>query len=135
MRLLINIDAPDVDAAARFYETALGLTVKRRLFDGQIIEMALDDRIFHIIPSAGGAPAFAGGEARRYARHWTPIHLDFVVDDLEAAIARAVAAGAILERPLSRAAWGAIAGFADPFGHGFCLIQLSDAGYDVVASS
>ena len=28
--------------------------------------------------------------------------------------------------------WGKIAGVADPFGHGICLIQLLGAGYDEV---
>jgi hypothetical protein len=33
-----------------------------------------------------------------FGRHWTPIHLDFVVDDLDAAVERAVSAGATIER-------------------------------------
>ena len=31
-------------------------------------------------------------------------------------------------------AWGRIAHMADPFGHGFCLIQFVGRGYDEVAT-
>ena len=37
---------------------------------------------------------------RDYERHWTPVHLDVVVDDLDAAVRRAVDAGAKLERDI-----------------------------------
>jgi hypothetical protein len=32
-------------------------------------------------------------------------------------------------------AWGRIATFADPCGHGFCLIGFSTCGYDAVADA
>ena len=35
--------------------------------------------------------------SRSYRRHWTPIHLDVLVDDLSEALDRAVTAGAIQE--------------------------------------
>ena len=76
----------------------------------------------------------APGSARHYSRHWTPVHLDFVVPDIHAACARAQAAGATPEGPLRSHAWGHIAVFADPFGHGFCLIQFLNRGYDEIAS-
>jgi predicted enzyme related to lactoylglutathione lyase len=58
------------------------------------------------------------------------VHLDFLVDDVDAAVVRAVAAGAKLERPAETHAWGRIAILADPFGHGFCLLAPSGRGYD-----
>jgi predicted enzyme related to lactoylglutathione lyase len=61
------------------------------------------------------------------------VHLDFVVADLEAAVARATAAGARLERPIVSRAWGRMANLADPFGHGLCLLELSEQGYDAIA--
>jgi hypothetical protein len=33
------------------------------------------------------------------------------------------------------AAYGQLAMFADPFGHGFCLIQFNSAGYDALLAS
>ncbi len=50
----------------------------------------------------------------------------------DAALARAVAAGATLEQSLRERRWGRIAVLADPFGHGFCLIQFSAEGYDAL---
>jgi uncharacterized glyoxalase superfamily protein PhnB len=53
-----------------------------------------------------------------------------VVDDIEEAVTRAVAAGALLEVPVRRETWAKIEMLADPFGHGFCLIQFVGRGYD-----
>ncbi len=74
-------------------------------------------------PAPGAAP-------RDYARHWTPVHLDVVVDDIEAALDRAEAAGAVRESHPDTHPWGRIVRLADPFGHGLCLIQLLGRGYD-----
>ena len=54
---------------------------------------------------------------RRYDRHWTPVHLDVVVEDVEAALARSIAAGAHAQTEIKTAAWGKIVTIADPFGH------------------
>lgn len=66
-------------------------------------------------------------------RHWTPVHLDFVVPDLDAAIDRARLAGATLEGAPTTHAYGRLALLADPFGHGFCLIEFTGRGYDAIA--
>jgi len=66
---------------------------------------------------------------RDYSRHWTPVHLDFVVADVDRAVERALAAGATLDRPIQRRPkLGDMANMADPFGHGFDLIQERKAG-------
>ena len=82
---------------------------------------------------AGTPAAGATRQPRDYARHWTPVHLDVVVDDVDAAVARAVAAGARLEDPAATHAWGRIAHLSDPFGHGICLLQFLGRGYDELA--
>ena len=81
------------------------------------------------MPNAASSAAYAGGPARDYARHWTPIHLDFVVDDVDAAVARACAAGAKLESAAQPRSWGRIAILSDPFGHGFCLLSFARGDY------
>ena len=43
------------------------------------------------------------------------------------------AAGATLEEPTAIHAWGKIVRLADPFGHGFCLIEFLGRGYDEIA--
>jgi predicted enzyme related to lactoylglutathione lyase len=80
-------------------------------------------------------PAPGVTRPRDYSRHWTPVHLDFVVDDIDAAVERAVALGAVLERPVTTSAWGRLAVMADPFGHGFCFVQFLGRGYDEIAQA
>ena len=67
---------------------------------------------------------------RDYGRHWTPVHLDFAVDDLERAIARAEAAGARREGLITEHAYGRMQLLADPFGHGIDLLEFHRGGYD-----
>jgi len=128
----ICIDVDDVDRAVDFYGRALGLTVRRR-FDSGFAEMAGATVPVDLLGKPGGTTPYSGagaGETRRYGRHWTPIHLDVVVDDIDVAVARAVEAGARLERAVQQQPWGRLAVLADPFGHGFCFIQLIGRGYD-----
>ena len=65
--------------------------------------------------------------------NWTPVHLDFAVEDIHAAAGQAVRAGAKLEDEVHTHAWGRVVHIADPFGHGFCLIQFLGRGYDAIA--
>jgi predicted enzyme related to lactoylglutathione lyase len=131
MSVLINIDVPDVEAALAFYGAAFGLTVKRR-FGADGIELAgWPSPVFLLRKDAGSVGA--GTSLRTYERHWTPVHLDVVVDDLEAALLRARAAGATAESEIKVARWGKLALMADPFGHGLCLIEFMGRGYDEIA--
>ena len=41
-------------------------------------------------------------------------------------------AGAKLEVPAKDTPYGRIAMLADPFGHGFCLLQFNERGYDAL---
>jgi predicted enzyme related to lactoylglutathione lyase len=133
MRLLVNIDVEDLERATRFYCDALGLRVGRR-FDGWI-ELVGAGAPIYLLPKAAGTQAFPEGSRRTYARHWTPVHLDFVVPDIAKALARASAAGARLERDVTKHPYGRLALLADPFGNGFCLIEFTGRGYDEIALS
>lgn len=127
-RLLVNIDVPSLARAEAFYTTVFGLTAGRR-FDGVVELLGLDAPLY-LLENADGS----GTPRRDYARHWTPVHLDIAVDDLTAATARAEAAGARAEGPERAPGYGRIRTFADPFGHGFCLIQFTEEGYDAIAA-
>ena len=129
--LLVNIDVPDLAAAERFYRDAFGLHAGRR-FDGAVELLGAGAPIY-LLQNAEGTTTTPAAAVRRYARHWTPVHLDIVVDDLDAALPRAVAAGAVLEQGPDTRRWGRIAVLADPFGHGVCLVQFTGAGYDAIA--
>jgi len=130
--LLVNIDVPDLARAVRFYTEAFGLSVSRRFGDGGAELTGWPARLYLLEKPAGTIGA--GNQPRGYGRHWTPVHLDVVVDDLAPALARAIAAGAVLEGEVAVAAWGTIARLADPFGHGVCLVQFLNRGYDEIAS-
>lgn len=128
---IVNLDVPDITAAEAFYTQAFGLRSGRRLGPGAL-ELLGGPTPLYLLQNDAGSAATEDGDVRDYERHWTPVHLDWVVADIDAALARAVAAGATLERPVRERLWGKIAVLSDPFGHGFCLIQFSDAGYDAL---
>ncbi|SDK63292.1 VOC family protein [Microbulbifer yueqingensis] len=132
MQFLVNIDVDDLERAIAFYREGLGLTVGRRLGDDGVEMLGGSSPLYLLEKSPGSRTA--GDQARSYERHWTPVHLDMVVDDVEAAVERAVAAGAKLESPVRVNNWGAIAGLADPFGHGFCLLEFRGRGYDEIGA-
>ena len=132
MELLVNMDVPELNKAVAFYTGALGLTVGRRFGEEGVELLGAVSRIYLLAKPAGTTPA-PGARLRNYARHWTPVHLDFVVPDVDTAVERAVEAGAKLDEPAADRSWGRIAILADPFGHGFCLLQFSARGYDEIA--
>ena len=130
--LLVNIDVENLDAATAFYCEALGLRVGRR-FEGWT-ELVGASASIYLLPKAAGTPVSpCAAESRTYRRHWTPVHLDFVVADIDEALARATAAGARAESAVTEHAYGRLALMADPFGNGFCLLQFTGRGYDEIA--
>lgn len=133
MEYLVNIDVNDLEKGIAFYEAAFGLRVGRRFAEFGVEMLGGPAPVFLLVKDSDTAASTATARRRTYQRHWTPVHLDFVVDDIEAAVGKAVAAGATLERPAATHAWGRLALLADPFGHGFCLIQFLGRGYDEIA--
>ena len=132
--LLINIDVPDLERGIAFYSAALGLHVARRLGPDVAELLGAQSPIYLLRSAPGSAPFPEAASGRDYGRHWTPIHLDFVVADLDAALARALAAGATQEREASQHAYGRLVVLRDPFGHGVCLLQFNARGYDAMTS-
>ena len=131
MQLLVNVDVDDLDRAIDFYTIALGLRLGRRLFEGSVAEMlGASSRIYLMAKPAGTVTSPHAFSVRDYARHWTPVHLDFEVADVPAAVQRALAAGATLEGAIRAFDWGCQGTLSDPFGHGFCFLQFSSRGYD-----
>src|ERR1700710_3062526 len=114
-RVLINLDVDDLERAVVFYTQAFGLRVGRR-FDAGFVELLGAEAPIYLLLKAGMSEPFEGAaELRRYTRHWTPLHLDFVVTDLDAAVARALAVGAVLEATPSQQPYGRLALLRDPF--------------------
>ncbi len=134
MNLLVNIDVPDLDGGVRFYTSAFDLSVGRRL-GTDVVELVGGSCAIYLLRKPPDTKAVPGSELRRhYDRHWTAVHLDVVVADIDAAVRRAVTAGARLEEPVQSSNWGKLAPMSDPYGHGFCLIQFVGRGYDEIAT-
>jgi predicted enzyme related to lactoylglutathione lyase len=131
--LLVNVDVADLETAVAFYTAAFGLRESRRL-GPDVAELLGAPSPIYLLRAAAGAPAYRSGPPRDYARHWTPVHLDFVVPELAPALARAEAAGARREGEIREHDWGRLAVLADPFGNGFCLLQFVGRGYDLLAT-
>ena len=134
MNFLVNLDVGDLDKAIRFYCSAFELKVGRRLGALGVELLGASAPVYLLAKDAGTAASAATAQRRTYERHWTPIHLDFVVDDIEAAVEKARSAGALLEKPIATHKWGKLAVMADPFGHGFCFVQFLGRGYDEIAA-
>lgn len=125
------VDVEDLDSGIRFYTQALGLQLGRTV-NGVWAELLGASSPIDLLANPQGSAAYEDREAptRDYHRHWTPVHLDFVVSDLEAAVERARSAGATLDREIQSRKWGRMANLADPFGNGLCLLEFRGRGYD-----
>ncbi len=128
--LRICIDIDDLARAIDFYTHAIGLRLGRRFGDAWVELLGASAPIDLLAKAAGSSPSLRSTMTRNYGRHWTPVHLDFVVTELDAAVRRAQAAGAILESGIQEQKWGRMALMADPFGHGFCFLEFRGRGYD-----
>jgi predicted enzyme related to lactoylglutathione lyase len=132
--LLINIDVDDLAKAVNFYCKAFELRIGRRFGSDAVELLGATSPIYLLAKPNGTVASPTSRHLRSYARHWTPVHLDFVVDEIEGALDRARNAGARLESPMRTNNWGKIAMLADPFGHGICLIEFVGRGYDEIAT-
>ncbi|HEY6610582.1 MAG TPA: VOC family protein [Pseudomonas sp.] len=129
MRAIVNIDVPDLAPAIDFYSAALGLRLNRTIAE-DVAELSGASSVIYLLRNpAGSHPVRTLPLERHYSRHWTPVHLDFVVDDLGEAAQRALAAGAIQESECVEWNGSKCITFADPFGHGFCLIEFAGDTY------
>jgi catechol 2,3-dioxygenase-like lactoylglutathione lyase family enzyme len=131
MDIRVCIDVDDIERAIAFYTQGLGLRLGRRLRSDWAELLGAGSAIDLLCEAAGSAPLGEQHPQRRdFARHWTPVHLDFVVTGIDAAVERLLQLGARLERPVQDRRWGRMANMADPFGHGFDLLEFQGRGYD-----
>jgi predicted enzyme related to lactoylglutathione lyase len=127
------VEVSDAAQGIRFFCEGLGLILKRRLSPRWIELEGASVPLFLLADRPAVARLGAVEAPRTYGRHWTPVHLDFIVDDIDAAVARLIALGGALDRPIESREYGRIANMADPFGNGFDLIEFSGPGYDNVS--
>ncbi len=120
----VYIEVDDLPRALAFYLDGLGLRERRRLTE-RWVELSGAQVPVHLL--ARPAPE------KDFSRHWTPVHLDFAVDDLDAAVERALAAGGTLEHRKDQPGLWRLAGLADPAGNGVDLIELVPGAYERLA--
>jgi predicted enzyme related to lactoylglutathione lyase len=119
----ICIDVPDLAEGVRFYSDAFGFSKVSEPYPGVAVLEAGECNITLLQKRAGSKPSSNTQDVRRYDRHWTPVHLDFHVDDVKAARDKALQAGATQEQFFDNPQHGSMAFCADPFGNGFCLLE------------
>ena len=127
--ILVNIDVPALAPAIEFYESAVGAKVVR-LLDDDVAELTYGSALLCLLSKPVGTATTPTGQVRERGRHWTPVHIDFVVDDIDTAVERALAAGAKRESECVEWRGSRCVTFSDPFGHGFCLIEFAGDGYE-----
>jgi len=135
MNLLVNIDVNDLELGIHFYTSAFDLRIGRRFGKDGVELLGAPSPIYLLVKSGGTRACCGSNQSRNYERHWTPVHLDIVVEDINSAVDRATRAGAVLEQDIATSNWGKLAIIADPFGHGLCLIEFVGKGYDEIASN
>ncbi len=120
----VSIDVPELERGLRFYGRVFGFVETARPFptmailDANNVTVCLHER------AAGTKSSPGGAERRRYERHWTPVHLDLHVADLDAVLTAVRAEGGAVERELRGQGPKPVAFCSDPFGNGFCVIGV-----------
>src|ERR1700674_3505098 len=87
------IEVTDAARGLEFYCDGLGLALKRRLGARWIELEGGNCPIFLLADRPAIADLGVKRIARSYDRHWTPVHLDFIVADLDATVSRLLALG------------------------------------------
>ena len=127
MEIEICIDVPDLAAGEAFYTRAFGFEVIGHPFPNVVTLSAGDVTIALLQKDEGSKAAGSAAAGRTYRRHWTPVHLDFKVPDIHAALKQAVAAGAVQESDIISDGPQTLVTCSDPFGHGFCFLGPPDS--------
>jgi PhnB protein len=121
--LSLHLVVEDIPASVDFYRNAFGARLTRtlRLPDGSIViaDLLLDD-----LPLALAAPVPGTSLATPRSTGTSVAAYRFAVQDAEAAMERAVSAGATVHSPVQDAFWGVRTGeVLDPSGHRWAFDQ------------
>lgn len=124
MKVTISIDVPSIEQGVKFFGDVFGFSETSRPHPGYAVLGAGEATIGLLAKPAGTRPAKGSDDVRTYERHWTPVHIDFRVEDFDATLDRALAAGASSEQVHRVPGYPPVAFCSDPFGHGFCIVGL-----------
>ena len=122
IKISVSIDVSDLKQAETFYVEALGCK-KVRDQGANMVVLSVENSDIYLQEKKGGTkPLVSSGVVRDYGRHWTPVHLDFLCENIDEIVAKILKLGGFHEGGES-GDWGSIAYCADPFGNGFCVIN------------
>jgi hypothetical protein len=82
----IGIDVPNLEQGVLFYTRAFGFTKKAASIPGLAVLHGLNVELCLLEKAPGSRPSISTSDFRRYERHWTPVHFDIHVDDLQSAL-------------------------------------------------
>lgn len=133
--ILVNIDVSNIKLATQFYVDAFDLRIGRKFGEDFVELLGFPSPVYLLQKKEGSAPFEKAAISRTFQRHWTPVHLDIVVESIQTTVKKVISAGGKLEQDIQTKTWGKIAMFSDPFGNGFCLIEFVGQGYDEIATA
>ena len=122
IKISVSIDVSNLKKAETFYVEALGCKKVRDQGSNMVVLSTENCNIYLQEKAAGTKPLVSSEVVRDYKRHWTPVHLDFLTENVDVVIERVLQLGGLHEGGDS-GDWGSIAYCADPFGNGFCVIN------------
>lgn len=122
IRMSVSIDVPSLRKAETFYIEALGCKKIRDQGADMVVLATENCEIYLQEKEAGTKPTVSSDVVREYDRHWTPVHLDFLTENVDEVVEKVLKLGGRHEGGES-GDWGSIAHCADPFGNGFCVIN------------
>lgn len=121
----LSIDVPNLNDGVRFYSDVFGFMETSRPFATMAVLDANNVTICIHEKPVDSKPSPTTEDVRRYTRHWTPVHIDFHVEDFDKTLEMAQQAGATVDETFRLSDRPAVAFCGDPFGNGFCLIENS----------
>jgi len=122
IKVSISIDVSNLKQAESFYIEALGCKKRRDQGSDMSVLSTENCDIYLQEKEAGSKPLPSCEDIRDYKRHWTPVHLDFLTENIDEVVEKILQLGGLHEGGDS-GDWGSIAYCADPFGNGFCVIN------------
>jgi predicted lactoylglutathione lyase len=122
IKISVSIDVSNLEKAEIFYIEALGCKKIRNQGSDMTILSTENCKIYLLKKEEGTKPFTSSNIVRDYKRHWTPVHLDFLSENVDEIVKKVINLGGFHEGGES-GDWGSIAYCADPFGNGFCIIK------------
>ena len=122
IKISVSIDVSSLKRAEMFYVEALGCKKLRAQGSNMVVLFTENCDIYLQEKEAGTKPVESSETVRDYKRHWTPVHLDFLTENIDEVVKKILQFGGLHEGGES-GEWGSIAYCSDPFGNGFCVIN------------